>query len=90
MTGMTSFATKALELQAKADGTFKGGFFSRMFTNKQDRADEAKDLYMQAANCYKQSKDPEAAVNMYLKCIECEPDDGFKANYYRDASRAIA
>ena len=45
---------------------------------------------MQAANCYKQSKDPEAAVEMYLKCVECEPDEGFKANYYRDASRAIA
>ena len=27
---------------------------------------------------------------MYLKCVECEPDDGFKANYYRDASRVIA
>ena len=45
---------------------------------------------MQAANCYKQSKDPESAVEMYLKCIDCETDEDFKANFYRDASKAIA
>lgn len=34
MTGMASFSQRALELKAKANDTFKGGFFSRMFTNK--------------------------------------------------------
>ena len=43
--GMASFATRALDLQSKAESTLKGGFFSNLFGNKQDRADEAKDLF---------------------------------------------
>ena len=90
VSSLGNFASRALDLRNKADATLKGGFLSRMFGSKQDRADEAKDLYVQAANAYKHSKDPENAVEMYMKCIECEPDDGFKANFYRDASRVIA
>ena len=30
-----------------------------MFAHKQDRKDDAKDLYAQAANCYKHAKDPD-------------------------------
>lgn len=48
--------------------------------------DDAKELYQQAANCYKHAKQPENAVEMYLKCIECESDDGFKANYFKEAA----
>jgi len=25
-------------------------------------------------------------MEMYLKCAECEPDEGFKANHLRDAA----
>ena len=84
--GGANFIVKASELRTKADQTMKGGFFSNMFSAKQDRLDEAKDLYSQAANCYKHAKDPDQAVQMYMKCIECESDDGFKANYYKEAA----
>ena len=26
---------------------------------------------------------------MYLKCIECEADDGFKANHYKEAAMCV-
>jgi len=28
-------------------------------------------------------------MEMYLKCAECETDEGFKANFYKDAANAI-
>ena len=40
-----NFIVKAAELRSKADTTLKGGFFSNMFGSKQDRKDDAKDLY---------------------------------------------
>ena len=90
MGNVANFATRAIDLRSKAESTLKGGFFTNLFGNKQDRQDEAKDLFQQAANCYKHSNDKEAAVQMYLKCVECETDDGFKANHYKDAARTIA
>ena len=85
----TNFITKAFELRSKADATLKGSFFSNMFSAKQDRKDDAKDLYQQAANCYKHAKDPEQAVEMYMKCVECESDDGFRANHYKEAAMCM-
>ena len=84
--GQGNFITKAAELRKKADTTLKGGFFSNMFSHKQDRKDDAKDLYQQAANCYKHAREPEQAVEMYLKCVECENDDGYAANHYKEAA----
>ena len=84
--GGANFIIKAAELRSKADTTLKGSFFGNLFAAKQDRKDDAKDLYSQAANCYKHAKDPDQAVEMYLKAIECEADDGFKANYYKEAA----
>ena len=52
-----NFVVKAAELRGKADQTLKGSFFGNFFNSKQDRRDEAKDLYQQAANCYKHAKD---------------------------------
>lgn len=51
--------------------------------------DDAKEFFEQAANCYKHNKDHEKALEMYMKCAECEPNEGFKANYIRDASILI-
>jgi hypothetical protein len=34
--------------------------------------DEAKELFSQAANCYKLSQNWEKAVEAYLKCVDCE------------------
>lgn len=53
----STFITKAKELEARAEKTMKGSFFGNLMKGKQDRADEAKDLYLQAANCYKLSQD---------------------------------
>ena len=43
--GGVNFVVKAAELRGKADAVLKGGFFSNFFNGKQDRKDEAKDLY---------------------------------------------
>ena len=53
-----NFVVRAAEMRGKADAILKGGFFSNMFANKQDRKDDAKELYQQAANCYKHARDP--------------------------------
>lgn len=84
-----NFVVKAAELRGKADVLLKGGFFSNFFNSKQDRRDDAKELYQQAANCYKHAKDPQQALDMYIKCIECEQDDGFKAGYFKEAAMCV-
>ena len=85
-----NFVVKAAELRSKGDAALKGTFMGNMFwSSKQDRKDDAIEFYKQAANCYKQNKDYESAVEMYIKCSNCESDEGFKANYYRDAAAAI-
>lgn len=87
--GAANFVAKAYEFRTKADVTLKGGFFSNLMSAKQDRKDDAKELYQQAANCYKHAKDPEQAVEMYLKCVECEADEGFKANHFKEAAMCM-
>ena len=57
---------------------------------KADRQDEAKELYGQAANCYKLSKSWDKAVDCYLKCIELGPEnDSDNAGYYNEAAHCI-
>ena len=51
--------------------------------------DNAKEFFNQAANCYKHCQDNRSSMEMYLKCAECESDEGFKANYVRDAGQVI-
>ena len=84
-----NFIAKAAEFKAKGDQALKGSFFGNLFGAKKDRQDDAKDLYNQAANCFKHAREPEQAVEMYIKCIECEGDEGFKANYYKEAALTI-
>ena len=84
-----NFVVKAAELRGKADAVLKGGFFSNFFSSKADRKDEAKDLYLQAANCYKHAKDPKQALEMYMRSIDCEADDGFKASHYKEAAMVV-
>jgi tetratricopeptide (TPR) repeat protein len=60
--------------------------FGNLLKGKSERMDEAKEYYQQAANCFKHAQDPTTAVEMYLKCIECESENSFKANLYRDAA----
>lgn len=49
----SSFQTKAIDFQKKAEKHQKGSFFGNFMRGKQDRNDEAKDLYLNAANCWK-------------------------------------
>jgi alpha-soluble NSF attachment protein len=52
--------------------------------------DDAKDLFQQAANCYKLSKNWDLAVNSNMRCVECAPDeDGEQAGYYLEAAHCI-
>jgi len=43
--GGANFIIKASELRLKGDQALKGSFFGNMFGNKQDRKDDAKELY---------------------------------------------
>lgn len=56
----------------QAEKKLKGGFFSNFMNSKTDRMDEAKELYGQAANCFKLSNNFDKAIECYHKCIECE------------------
>lgn len=86
MVERTNFDKKADDLVAQADKKLKGnilkqihhfagGFFKNLMQAKSDRMDEAKELFQQAANCYKLSKNWEAAVETLKKCIDCSPPD---------------
>ena len=70
---------------------FLGGFFKNLTMSKQDRMDDAKELFQQAANCYKLTKNWERAVQANMRCIECtEPDnDSEQAGYYLEAAHCI-
>ena len=85
----SSFEAKGLEFKRKADKVLKGSFLGNFMRGKQDRADEAKDLYQQAANCYKLAQNFDEALNCYQKCIECEEKETDAAPYYRDAANCI-
>jgi tetratricopeptide (TPR) repeat protein len=82
----TNFNKRARDLYDKAEKTLKGTFFSNLTRGRQDRADDAKDLYLQAANCYKLSSDFQNAINCYEKCIECEENEADAATHYREAA----
>lgn len=85
-----NFGARAEENRKKGEAALKGTFMGNMFwTSKQDRKDDAIEFFKQAANCYKQNKDYESAVEMYMKCATCESDEGFKANYFKDAAQAM-
>ena len=69
---------------------YVGGFFKNMMGSKQDRMEEAREYFAQAANCYKLTKDFEKATAAYLRCIEMSPgDDGEQASFYLEAAHCI-
>lgn len=87
--GESGFAKRAAEFKAKGEAALKGGFFSNLTKSKSDRMDEAKEYFQQAANCYKHSHNHRAAMEMYLRCAECEDQESFRANFIRDAAIII-
>lgn len=61
-----------------------------MMQSKADRMDEAKDLYQQAANFYKLTKNWDRAVDCWLQCVQCSPgEDSDQAQYYMEAAHCI-
>lgn len=68
-----------------------GGFFKNLTTSKEDRMDEARELYAQAANCYKLAKDWNRAAEANMRCVSCSTltDNSDIANYYLEAANCI-
>lgn len=60
-----------------------------MMTGKQDRDQEAKELYQQASNCYKTANDRDSAVECLMLCIDCETQDSVKADHLSEAAKII-
>ena len=89
MQGSSKFGEKARDLYSKAEKTLKGSFFGNLTKGKQDRADDAKDLFLQAANCYKLAQDMENAYNCYQRCIDCEESEQDAAAHYKEAANCI-
>jgi len=85
----THFLTKANDLYAKGEKTIKGSFFGNLSRSKADRQDEAKELFLQAANCFKLAQDPDQALVCYEKCIECEESEIDAAPHFREAANCI-
>ena len=85
----TNFNQRAVDLYERAEKAIKGSFFGNFMRGKQDRSDEAKELYLQAANCYKLSSDFEKALMCYEKCIACEESEADAAAHYREAAQCI-
>lgn len=66
-----------------------GGFWKNLSSSKQDRMDEAKEIFQQAANCFKLAQQWDRAVECYMKCVECEDGEGGEASYYLEAAHCI-
>ena len=62
--------------------THLGGFFSNWVNSKQDRVDEGKELYGQAANCFKLANNFDRAIYCFKRCIEYEEREQDAAQFY--------
>lgn len=87
--GGSGFAKRGDDFRQKGEAALKGGFFSNMFGSKTERVDQALEYFKQAANCYKQCSKHREAMEMFLKCADCEAEEAFKANHLRDAALII-
>lgn len=85
----TNFGQRAHDLIEKANKTLKGSFFGNFTRSKQDRADEAKDLYLQAANCFKLTGDWKNALSAYEHAIKCEESEADAAPHFREAANVV-
>ena len=65
-----------------------GSFFGNLTTNKAERAEEALELYKQAATNYKLAKMWNDAAAIYLECVECDKacKGGQSADFYMEAA----
>ena len=85
----SGFSKKAADLEAKGDKTLKGTFFGNLMRGKADRADEAKEHFQKAAQCYKLAENTERAIACYQKCIDCEENEADAATHYREMATCV-
>lgn len=85
----TDFKSKAVELERRATKSLKGSFLGNLMKGKGDRQEDAKDLYIQAANCYKLNEDMDSALRCYQRCIECEATEQDAAPHYKEAALCV-
>lgn len=80
----------AAELVRKADQKLKGSFLS--FLTGGPKYDEAVDLYQQAANQYKLSREWQEAANCFIQCAYCAHESGSttdEANFLMEAGNVL-
>ena len=82
--GNDTFAKQGKEYKAKGDKIKSGSFFGNLFGSKEQREDDAKELYLKAANCFKLAEDKYSAAEMYLKCAEMEDNMAFRAGHFKE------
>jgi tetratricopeptide (TPR) repeat protein len=87
-----NYSKKAKDLFAQAEKKLKPGFFPKMFSNKDDRLDEASELFKQAANFYRLGKDCKINIDQnsalsFERCAICKPDEA--ANYLSEAGNVL-
>ena len=83
------YIKRADDFRKEADKKLKGSFFGNLVNGKEDRDREAKDLYQQAANCYKAANDRDSAIECLMRCIDCEPESMSKADLMTEAAKII-
>jgi len=82
-----NFAAEALKHKADAEKKLKGGgFFSKMFGDKEQRLEDARDLFEKAANAFKMADRMAEAGECYEECVKIEEKlDGMPANFTKEA-----
>lgn len=65
-----------------------GSFFGNIMSNKSERAEEAIELFKQAATNYKLAKRWDDAARAYIECVECDKlcKGGQAADFYQEAA----
>ena len=75
----------------KANSKLSPGFFGKLFSNEQVRAEEACQLYESAANLYKIQKNWEEAGKAYENCAELDIKTNMDpSQHYREASHCFS
>ncbi|CAI2376770.1 unnamed protein product [Moneuplotes crassus] len=82
----SKYLASARENEEKASKKEKGSCFINLFSNKEARMEEVKELYEKAANSYKLAQEWEKAGQMYRKCADLERQtNGIPAQYLLDS-----
>lgn len=78
------------ELMKQAEGKLQGGFLSKLFGGP--RYDEAQDIFQQAANQFKLTKEWDQAAEAFERCAYCAQKSGSQndeSNFYNEAGNVL-